>query len=770
MAQLSSWSQRHTNTEGSQDQHRWEETTAPPSQTNRAFTSNTQDSFPAKDSRNTPWNSRFLFGKYKNKISRHSHSSKRSRGILWQIALICAIFFVNFLLALYAGAKFPIRDGVGLIYAGDCTKVKNINRFLHLLINILSTGMLSTSNFCIQLQTSPTRADIDRAHERNSWLDIGVPSLRNLRYIGRWRLISCAILALSSLPIHLIFNSAIFQALGSNDYTIAVVKNSFLTGAGWNLTTAELNRGADAGWNNSAVNPLWDYQSIISGIQNDTAHSLYEYKNASDCFAFYEDYWSVQGNGVVLVNNETIQDNEDSLLLYVGIVPRYDNYAKNNWASNNGSGERIAFYSPPDSSGPVTTWYVGPPHYEVSHCLVQTPEATDIRCRIEYSTHILYAVLILNFFKILIILVIWFTRNREEKRHKARGEEWGDLSARETPMSTLGDAIALFMRDPDPTTKGMCLATKHDFGRCILPRKESPRQDSSIKPREYKPQRRRWMSAVTRKQWSSLVLSYTAFIVAFYVSVSFLTTSLRQRGFDLTFTFIRTLGFGSVNELTYLVRNLPRGDPWGLIVNVLVVNSPQLLFSMIYTLCGAVLTTFLVQREFSLMYRSDRRKTLRVSEPVGIQRSSYFISLPLRYGIPLKVFGAVFHWLISQSFFLSRVTALFPNGTEDYDDSFSTLGYSPYGVIVTGIVGFVYLTIIIILGFRKYDSTMPLVATNSRAISAACQGTEQDRKFGYQMPVQWGVIGFGEDGVAHCAFSAAPSHMIGVPEYGRVYH
>lgn len=46
------------------------------------------------------------------------------------------------------------------------------------------------------------------------------------------------------------------------------------------------------------------------------------------------------------------------------------------------------------------------------------------------------------------------------------------------------------------------------------------------------------------------------------------------------------------------------------------------------------------------------RKTLRVSAPVGIQRSSYFISMPLRYGIPLIATMSLLHWLISQSLFV----------------------------------------------------------------------------------------------------------------------
>jgi hypothetical protein len=46
------------------------------------------------------------------------------------------------------------------------------------------------------------------------------------------------------------------------------------------------------------------------------------------------------------------------------------------------------------------------------------------------------------------------------------------------------------------------------------------------------------------------------------------------------------------------------------------------------------------------------RKTLRVSAPVGIQRSSYFVSMPLRYGIPLIATMSLLHWLVSQSLFV----------------------------------------------------------------------------------------------------------------------
>ncbi|OJJ82358.1 uncharacterized protein ASPGLDRAFT_531052 [Aspergillus glaucus CBS 516.65] len=53
----------------------------------------------------------------------------------------------------------------------------------HLVINILSTLMLAGSNFTMQCLCAPTRKDLDRAHQSNRWLDIGAPSIRNLRSI-----------------------------------------------------------------------------------------------------------------------------------------------------------------------------------------------------------------------------------------------------------------------------------------------------------------------------------------------------------------------------------------------------------------------------------------------------------------------------------------------------------------------------------------------------------------------------------------------------------
>ena len=129
--------------------------------------------------------------------------SKRSRAILIQITVIVIILITNLALSSFAVSHYGSEAGVGLIYYGECGTVSSLDRWLHLLINLLSTGMLSASNYCMQLQAAPTRKMVDEAHAKGNSLDIGVLSLRNLWRIGRWRKASWILLAFSSVPIHL---------------------------------------------------------------------------------------------------------------------------------------------------------------------------------------------------------------------------------------------------------------------------------------------------------------------------------------------------------------------------------------------------------------------------------------------------------------------------------------------------------------------------------------------------------------------------------------
>ena len=95
-------------------------------------------------------------------------------------------------------------DGMVTLIHGNCQKVDRLKTWLHLIINILGAILLSASNYTQQCISAPTRGEVDSCHRKKDWMEIGVPSLRNLTRIPRKRAALWAILGLSSVPLHLL--------------------------------------------------------------------------------------------------------------------------------------------------------------------------------------------------------------------------------------------------------------------------------------------------------------------------------------------------------------------------------------------------------------------------------------------------------------------------------------------------------------------------------------------------------------------------------------
>ena len=128
--------------------------------------------------------------------------SKRET-ILRGYSIIAALVLVaNLASAIFFKLRWKPRKDIGTMYRGECTVAQGLNSWLHIAINVLSTALLGVSNSCMQLLAAPTRREIDEAHDRHSWLDIGVPSFRNIWHISTWRRIVIFLLAASSIPLH----------------------------------------------------------------------------------------------------------------------------------------------------------------------------------------------------------------------------------------------------------------------------------------------------------------------------------------------------------------------------------------------------------------------------------------------------------------------------------------------------------------------------------------------------------------------------------------
>jgi hypothetical protein len=64
----------------------------------------------------------------------------------------------------------------------------------------------------------------------------------------------------------------------------------------------------------------------------------------------------------------------------------------------------------------------------------------------------------------------------------------------EPTLVTIGDAVSSFMRDPDPTTQGVCLSTKMDI--------ENRRWGTRTRlPTAWVPRQHFWFRAASVKRW-----------------------------------------------------------------------------------------------------------------------------------------------------------------------------------------------------------------------------------------------------------------------------
>lgn len=204
----------------------------------------------------------------------------------------------------------------------------------------------------------------------------------------------------------------------------------------------------------------------------------------------------------------------------------------------------------------------------------------------------------------------------------------------------------------------------------------------------------------------------------------------------------------------------------------------QFLLSILYLGYNSVLSTLMVAEEWSSYAR--KRKALRVSHPTAHQRSTYTISMPLKFGLPVMLFFSFAHWLVSQSVFILRVnivdTVALGGFGSTAPDGWTYTGFSLIPIFtVIPLIIFLFLLLLLTsllrilhTGSGRTNPAMPLVSSCSAAISANCHRPKEDVDASF-MPVKWGVYGSDEEGRALCAFTTwrgAEAPAVGSVVYG----
>ena len=136
-------------------------------------------------------------------------------GVLACAASAVVVLFINVGLTVYAATNLrnKMEKGTGTLYEGSCDTSKTIGLWLHLAINVLSTLLLSGSNYTQQCLAAPTRKEIDAAHARRKWINIGAPSAGNLFKIKLERMLLWIAIGFTSIPLHLLYVYTIIQVL-----------------------------------------------------------------------------------------------------------------------------------------------------------------------------------------------------------------------------------------------------------------------------------------------------------------------------------------------------------------------------------------------------------------------------------------------------------------------------------------------------------------------------------------------------------------------------
>ncbi|KAH0430157.1 hypothetical protein CcaCcLH18_05861 [Colletotrichum camelliae] len=260
-------------------------------------------------------------------------------------------FIVNFSFTVW-GITREASDGIGVIWEGEQKTVKIWNTTLHVIINIISTVLLSGSNY---------------------W----IPTIRNFWSITLRRKSLWILLSLSSFPLHLLFNSIIFASITPAEYRKFVVEEgSVLNGSSsW---PKSLNRS--------------QFLAVPDVFPNTTLHHL----TVPECLAGYGNEFQSSRGDLLIVTNERNKTPNNT----VGTLSSYASSGMD-WMCTSNTDDRPCDEEISDIKKNPESWR--PYRQEVKACYSEVPEEHS---RLLFSSTICYVVTALNLLKAILMLLV----------------------------------------------------------------------------------------------------------------------------------------------------------------------------------------------------------------------------------------------------------------------------------------------------------------------------------------------------------------------------
>ncbi|KAF2831463.1 hypothetical protein CC86DRAFT_314833 [Ophiobolus disseminans] len=622
------------------------------------------------------------------------------------------------------------ENGFAVPMSGLAEDMSRWSSAIHIVVNALSTLLLAASNYTMQVLSSPTRKDIDKAHAKSAHLDIGVLSTRNLSRIPRRRLLLFFLMGLSSIPIHLFYNSAVFYIGANNEYDIRTIQLGSASYFEY-LGNSSLDKFQSTQWIGMYDNSLVSYGTVVlvideyrSEIDNNTLTGRPSTQRPmttqeAERWARGEVTWKLTA----------------PLLHQLG----KPDFIRNLTATSAISKEwirmdRLFRQSETEMKDD------NPPKFAHVSSFFATRVGTA--SRIQLSLTFLIIVIVCNSVKLLTMMWVVF----RERQHY---------------IVTLGDGAATFLERPDPTTERMCILSKpeitHDVANAALKNQynDSLSRLMSQSGRKWVKQTTTFSNALNRDRE---VGSYFIFIVIGVLFALFLAT-IAYAG---KWTGSTSYKWGTASDATFREADSSAQQT---LLNAWIANAAQLVLSFCYLAINSECTAMAGAAEWNNLASSY--KGLRVTRPVGQQRDTYFLQLPYRWSLPLTIASGGLHWLLSQSIFLVRIDTYDRDGELIKGDvSRSACGFSRTSWITLTICFWLLVGTVGLIGRKKIKIRIPFAASCSLVISAACHPTRDDGDAHLGL-LKWGVVDERTyDGEAHCTLS---SRRVTKPKAGTKY-
>ncbi|EEP78515.1 predicted protein [Uncinocarpus reesii 1704] len=601
------------------------------------------------------------------------------------INTICIFIFTVLTISLLAwsSSRSGSVNASLILYRGNCATSKNINLWLHLVLNVFSTGVLASSNFFMQVLSSPSRSEVNAAHKDDTPLEIGVPSLRNLFYISYYKKVLWALFLISSVPIHLFFNSVIFATdYQGGHWHLTIASEDFVNEAqyfqpGAMLLPAGVSEGVEGFGQLVPVTDYFNPESNASQYISSTARSAQTWKriDVPECRSQYEfcSARTTYGDVVMVVESHDpiFMFSQNNRLGWTrdGIFGPLDPDSEDLWGPHIPASESNSLWFAANCS---TTADLNPRTHRIEGCFqtcnraygqqdagaeplsadniqsnrtfrflvsqsakipeVRYNEVLDLKlkyclvqkvepvCKVGLSNSILLTVIICVMIKTCLCIFMLAKPLSQE------------------PLVVLGDAIASFIITPDERTAARC-TLNHSSTTSIWAARPINAPQPQPQPQRWHHRNCRWFAAVSKSAW---IRSYIIFagVIAFVGAMLGSAQSSNPLQRKQTLSHSPTNGLFNANGY--------RGA--GLRMAALQANAPQLLLSFSYFVYNSLYTRICIEKEWNKYSRGYH--PLRVTRPQGQQISTYRLQLPYRYSIPLIVISVLLHWLVSNTLYV----------------------------------------------------------------------------------------------------------------------